>query len=112
MLIEKLCSATPQLETSIDRQKNYLSQIGSGSSGVNIPHFGICKDLPWKKTSFSPEPLYQEIKSYTTTIATNGDPADIYYPIAKSNKCPVEFPIALLMQGATSSDPLFIVAQP
>jgi dienelactone hydrolase len=37
---------------------------------------------------------------YTTTIATNGDPADIYYPVAKSNAFPVEFPIALLMQGA------------
>ena len=100
MLMEKLRSATPQLETSIARQKNYLSPFRSGSSGVNIPHSSICKGLPWKKTAFSPKPLYKEIKSYTTTIATNGDPADIYYPIAKSNKCPVEFPIALLMQGA------------
>lgn len=37
---------------------------------------------------------------YTTTITTNGDLADIYYPITKSKACPVEFPIALLMQGA------------
>jgi dienelactone hydrolase len=101
MLMKKLYSVTPQLETSIAWQENYSSPIRSRSSGVNVPHSTICKDLPWQqKTSFSPESLYKETKSYTTKIATNGDLADIYYPIAKSNKCPVEFPIALLMQGA------------
>jgi dienelactone hydrolase len=70
-------------------------------SGINIPHSSICKNSPWKqKMAFSSEPLYEDIKYYTTTIATNGDPADIYYPVANSDKGPVEFPIALLMQGA------------
>jgi dienelactone hydrolase len=101
VLMEKLCSANPQLETSIAWQQKYSPPIRSRLSGVNVPHSSICKALPWKrKTAFSPEPLYKETKSYTTTIATNGDPVDIYYPIAKSNKCPVEFPIALLLQGA------------
>jgi hypothetical protein len=99
--MEKLYAATPQLETSIAWQEKYSSPIRSGSCGTKYSSSRFCKDLPWKqKTSFSPEPLYKEIKSYTTTIATSGDPADIYYPIAKSNTCPVEFPIALLLQGA------------
>jgi hypothetical protein len=101
VLMEKLCAATSQLETSLAWQKNYWSLNRSRKSDIDIPHPSFCKDLPRKpKKSFSPEPLYAETKSYTTTIATSGDPADIYYPIAKSTKCPVEFPIALLLQGA------------
>ena len=62
-------------------------------------------DKPWFipecTTKFSPDPLYKTIGNYSTTIAANGDPADIYYPvvphIAKKN---VEFPVALMLQGA------------
>ncbi|WP_082650669.1 alpha/beta hydrolase family protein [Mastigocoleus testarum] len=62
-------------------------------------------DKPWFipecTTKFSPDPLYKTIGNYSTTIAVNGDPADIYYPvvphIAKKN---VEFPVALMLQGA------------
>ena len=40
-----------------------------------------------------------EVNSYETTITTNGDSADIYYPISETNDCQV-FPLALLLQGA------------
>ncbi|MFW5664735.1 MAG: chlorophyllase, partial [Coleofasciculus sp.] len=38
---------------------------------------------------------------YQTTITTNGDPADIYFPIpSNSNTNTNQFPIALMLQGA------------
>jgi hypothetical protein len=90
---EKLSMATPQLETSIALKESCLSPIKPSSSGMNMPHSSIFTDFPGnQKTSFSPEPSYKETNRYTTTITTNGDPADIYYPIANSTTCPVEFP--------------------
>ena len=40
-----------------------------------------------------------EVNSYETRITTNGDLADIYYPISEANDSR-SFPIALLLQGA------------
>ncbi|MDJ0697963.1 MAG: hypothetical protein QNJ49_05735 [Mastigocoleus sp. MO_167.B18] len=62
-------------------------------------------DKPWFipecTTKFSPDPLYKTIGNYSTTIAVNGDPADIYYPIVPNiAKKTVEFPVALMLQGA------------
>lgn len=49
-------------------------------------------------TSFSPEPLYDQVKYYTTTIAADGDLADVYYPVARSTAA--RLPIVLMLQGA------------
>jgi len=49
--------------------------------------------------SFSPEPTYKETTQFTTTIAADGDLADIYYPVVPHSS-DTEFPIALLLQGA------------
>ncbi|MGK7896666.1 MAG: alpha/beta hydrolase family protein [Xenococcus sp. (in: cyanobacteria)] len=54
--------------------------------------------LPATGANLSFPPLYQEIQKYETTIDTNGDIADIYYPVIDS--VAAEFPIALFLQGA------------
>lgn len=47
------------------------------------------------------EPLFDTVNTYQTTITTNGDPADIYFPIPSNyNTNTNQFPIALLLQGA------------
>ncbi|MEP0791389.1 MULTISPECIES: alpha/beta hydrolase family protein [Cyanophyceae] len=52
-------------------------------------------------TTFSAEPLFKEVNSYTTTIATNGDPADIYFPFLPDADTNTNlFPVVLLLQGA------------
>lgn len=57
--------------------------------------------IPECTTKFSPDPLYKKIAHYSTTIAVNGDPADIYYPVVPNiAKKTVEFPVALMLQGA------------
>lgn len=50
-------------------------------------------------TSFSLKPLYQEVEQYTT-IAADGDPTDIYFPVVTDSAMNTEFPIALMLQGA------------
>lgn len=52
------------------------------------------------KSPFSLDRLYNEIGQYTTTTS-DGDPTDIYFPqLSKSDCKSIEFPIALLLQGA------------
>lgn len=43
-------------------------------------------------------PLFEEVNKYETIITTNGDPADIYYPVTASSND--ELPVALMLQGA------------
>ena len=45
-------------------------------------------------------PLYDALGVYGTTIAANGDPADVYYPEPDDPDDPARFPVALLLQGA------------
>jgi predicted dienelactone hydrolase len=49
----------------------------------------------------APAPLFERVASYTTTIAANRNPADIYYPqqSAKAHRGD-RFPVALLLPGA------------
>ncbi len=48
-----------------------------------------------------PDPLFKDVASYTTTISTNNDLADIYYPNPKNLKTrKYSFPIALFLQGS------------
>lgn len=48
---------------------------------------------------FNPDSIYSQVKRYTTTIAADGDPADVYYPVLP-NATPDQLPIALMLQGA------------
>ncbi|MFN6471928.1 MAG: alpha/beta hydrolase family protein [Nostoc sp. SerVER01] len=51
--------------------------------------------------TFSPDPLFEFANSYKTTIPSNGDSADIYYPlIASSNINQIKTPIALFLPGS------------
>lgn len=51
--------------------------------------------------TFSDDPLFQDVASYTTTITANNDLADIYYPNPSNLKTSnYSFPVALLLQGA------------
>jgi Chlorophyllase len=51
--------------------------------------------------AFSNAPLFQDVANYTTTISTNNDVADIYFPNPSNLKTGnYSFPIALLLQGA------------
>lgn len=52
------------------------------------------------KSPFSLDSLYNKVGQYTTTIAADGDSADVYFPSLKSSCNSTEFPIALMLQGA------------
>lgn len=52
-----------------------------------------------KDNPFNPDSIYSQVKRYTTTIAADGDAADIYYPVLP-NSTPDQLPIALMLQGA------------
>ncbi|MBD2056443.1 ScyD/ScyE family protein [Oculatella sp. FACHB-28] len=52
-----------------------------------------------REAPFSPDPIYDQVKHYTTTITADGDPADIYYPVLP-NSTPDQLPIALMLQEA------------
>lgn len=52
-------------------------------------------------TSFNPAPLFVQVSSYSTTVTTNGDPTDIFFPVTSTpNTSPQKFPIALLLPGS------------
>ena len=75
--------------------------LGSGTGGNlyisnEVSETGSDKVLP-----IAAKPLYDDIGVYRTTIAANGDPADIYFPLVpNSGNKTLEFPIALMLQGA------------
>ncbi|GAP94240.1 ScyD/ScyE family protein [Leptolyngbya sp. NIES-2104] len=48
---------------------------------------------------FDPSPIYDQVKRYTTTIAADGDIADVYYPVLP-NTTADQLPIALMLQEA------------
>jgi len=48
---------------------------------------------------FNSGSIYDQVKHYTTTIAADGDQADVYYPIVP-NATADQLPIALMLQGA------------
>ena len=63
--------------------------------------FSLVFKVPSLANPIKPEPLFQEAKHYTTTITTNGDVADIYYPVINNQgNFKNAFPIVLLLQGA------------
>lgn len=50
---------------------------------------------------FSPSPLFPTVNNYHTTVTTNGDSADIYFPsVANSVSSQQKYPIALFLPGS------------
>ncbi|MEG4801160.1 ScyD/ScyE family protein [Microcoleus sp. ARI1-B5] len=72
----------------------YISNKGFVAGQGEVLRLSLEKD-----TSFDPDPIYDCVKHYTTTIAADGDPADVYYPVLP-NSTPDQLPIALMLQGA------------
>ncbi len=75
------------------------SRLYSKSSRFIVKVFLIALIICLSATgsSSNPDPLFEQIGKYQTTISTNDDPADIYYPVTSE---PNNFPIALILQGA------------
>jgi fermentation-respiration switch protein FrsA (DUF1100 family) len=74
--------------------KLYVSNKGFVAGQGEVLRLSLEKDQ-----SFNPEPIYDQVKQYTTTISADGDPADVYYPVVPNSK-PDQLPIALMLQGA------------
>lgn len=71
----------------------YISNKGFVPGQGEVLRIRSEADLP-----FSPDPLYDQVEHYTTTIATDGDPADVYYPVVPDATAD-QLPIALMLQG-------------
>lgn len=105
MIHELLIAVLKQTFTHVEGL--YKPSIEVLASGLDSPRgLGFSSDRMLNLTeaernssTFSPEPVYNQVKHYTTTIADDGDPADVYYPIVP-NAMPDQLPIALLLQGA------------
>jgi dienelactone hydrolase len=78
-----------------------VSRISNLEEPSQQPKIEVLTSGLWikKEDCFSPDPIYDQVKHYTTTIATDGDPADVYYPVL-SNSTPDQLPIALVLQEA------------
>lgn len=74
----------------------FWAKLADGRSGI----FRADVEKP-PKSPFSPDYIYNKIGRYTTTIAADGDSADVYFPSLPKSYCnSTEFPIALMLQGA------------
>jgi hypothetical protein len=61
----------------------------------------VGNNIPATAFPVAPPPLYQQSNTYQTTISTNGDLVDIYFPVTEnSSNHRRKFPIALFLQGA------------
>jgi hypothetical protein len=58
--------------------------------------------IPAIASSFSPEPLFDTVASFSTTIPTamGADAADVYFPVISALSAADKLPIALLLQGS------------
>ncbi|MDJ0634244.1 MAG: hypothetical protein QNJ34_13730 [Xenococcaceae cyanobacterium MO_188.B29] len=51
--------------------------------------------------NFNPAPLFPKVNHYNTTVTTNGDSTDIFFPVTSNyNLKQQKFPIALLLPGS------------
>ncbi|MCG8405836.1 MAG: hypothetical protein MI923_11625 [Phycisphaerales bacterium] len=79
--------------------------IVAGASGCLMPDLGdfgptgplTVMTSPGAAATGTGSPLFNEITRYTTTLSTNGDPADFYFPTDATSQ---PLPVALLLQGA------------
>jgi Chlorophyllase len=72
----------------------YISNKGFVAGQGEVLRLNLEQDA-----GFDSDPIYDQVKQYTTTIVADGDPADVYYPILP-NSTPDQLPIALMLQGA------------
>jgi dienelactone hydrolase len=72
----------------------YISNKGFIAGQGEVLRLDLAQNKP-----FSPDPAYGQVKHYTTTIAADSDPADVYYPVVP-NSTADQLPIALMLQGA------------
>jgi dienelactone hydrolase len=105
MRIEPASSNQSSTDTTTDTT-DYTDDITSYSTSTTntthqpIPCYNNITDFSHRPTkTFSPAPPYKETARYSTIISADGDPADIYYPVVPTST-DLEFPIALLLQGA------------
>ena len=74
----------------------YISNNGFIAGQGEVLRISVEEDFP-----FTPDPLYEQVEHYTTTIDPDGDSADIYFPALPDSSChTTEFPVALMLQGA------------
>jgi dienelactone hydrolase len=76
-------------------------KLGFGRNSVPFVNelTGLPSQTGTKNRPSSPNPIYSDVRAYTTKISADGDPADIYYPVL-SETTPDQLPIALILQGA------------
>lgn len=73
----------------------FWAKLADGRSGV------FRADATPSESPSPLDPRYNQIERYTTTIAPDGDSADIYFPsLPASDYSSTELPIALMLQGA------------
>lgn len=84
-------------------RRSVLKLLSSSSKlvirAVEAITFSLFITLPATGANLSFPPLYEEIDQYETIVETNGDSADIYYPVIDS-AAELELPTALFLQGA------------
>ncbi len=69
-------------------------------TSVSVASIAIGINQPAAAATFSDAPLFKDVASYSTTLATNNDPTDIYFPNPTDLKTGnYSFPVALLLQG-------------
>lgn len=74
-----------------------VRKLSIASTGAALMVCGIVQTA----AAMSDNPLFKQVDSYTTTISTNNDIADIYFPKQSNHQTQSDsFPIALVLQGA------------
>lgn len=68
---------------------------------VGVVFLALETGLPAAAATFSAAPLFDVVDNYDTTIAANGDMADVYFPVqSDANNSTEKLPITLLLPGA------------
>lgn len=91
---------TPQ-KSRIEVLAGGLDSLQKLSRSNEVLHIAEAKQRKpeGNQATFNPAPLYDQVKHYTTTIAADRDPADIYYPVVRNARAN-QLPIVLMLQGA------------
>lgn len=95
------CRMVLQSLKNLQTMQNRLSKQRSPVIFLCVLGMSLGNNISVRALPAAPPPFYQQGNSYQTTISTNGDSADIYFPeTVKSSNSNRKFPIVLLLQGA------------
>ena len=73
----------------------------SSVAAIGAVFVALGSGVPVAAATFTAAPLFDTVNSYSTTIAANGDAADIYFPVLSGSSNSINsLPIALMFQGA------------